>query len=129
MAAPSQNSLYDRIINMRMDPQAQAMAANPNAYAVQAPPVPAMRQPSEQEAESMRAQQQHLRRMQGEAIAMLARERVDIPNAGWMPAWSFVPSAYASPDHPDRQVYIPAFMAHPNYSGMPTAGQPAAQID
>ena len=130
VAAPSQNSLYERIHNMRMDPHAQAMAAHPDAYAGHpAPQAPAMRQPSEQEADSMRAQQHFQRRMQGEAIAMMARDRVDLHSAGWLPPWSYIPSAYASPDHPDRQVYIPAIMAHPDYSGMPNAGQPAAQMD
>ena len=60
---------------------------------------------------------------------MMTRDRVDLPHVGWVPPWAYIPSAYASPDHPDRQVYIPAIMAHPDYSGMPNAGQPAAQMD
>ena len=59
----------------------------------------------------------------------MTRDGLDLPNADWTRAWDFVPPAYASPDNQDRQVYLPAFMAHPRYSVMPNAGEPAAQMD
>ena len=129
-AAPSQTSLHERIQAMRMDPQYQMLAAHPPTFAGHpAPQFPATRQPSEQEAESLRAQQHFLRRQRAEAIAMMEREGIDLPNADWTPGWDFVPSIYASPDHPDRQLFVPAIMAHPRYSQMPNAGQPAAPMD
>ena len=85
--------------------------------------------PSEQRVESQRAQQQYIQRQQAEAVAMMQRDRIDIPNANWTPPWEYVPHPYASPEHQDRPHYMPAFMGHPDYSGMPKAGQPAAPMD
>ena len=85
--------------------------------------------PSEQQAESQRAQRQYLRRQQAESVAMVTRDRVDLPHADWTPLWDFVPPAYASPGNQDRLPCMPAFMAYPLYSGMPSAGQTAAQMD
>ena len=90
---------------------------------------PAQRPTSEQQAESLRAQQDFIRRQQVEAVAVMARNGLDIPNASWTPPWEYIPHAYASPNNPERQVYIPAFMANPQYSDMPGAGQPAAPMD
>ena len=59
----------------------------------------------------------------------MVRDGLDLPNANWTPPWAFVPSVYASPDHPDRHTFVPAIFAHPQYSGMPNAGQPAAPMD
>ena len=124
---------------MRMDPQFQLLAATPPIAGQPAsgPPngLPAWTErlthmpPSAQQAESQRAQQQYLRRQQAEVVAMMTRDRVDLPHADWTPPWDFVPPAYASPGNQDRLPYMPAFMAHPLYSGMPSAGQPAAQMD
>ena len=43
--------------------------------------------PSEQRVESQRAQQQYMQRQQAEAVSMMQRDRIDIPNANWTPPW------------------------------------------